>query len=265
MRVRESIFPISRDLILCMSGCTSRLVRVARGVPEDKVRRFLPVSIRSPELTPGSSGTPSSRYAAGPAAPAKYCRATPDGAAIGNYTCDEAWWRFRGAASFCIHDGSYGRSNSKKMWEEDLEFPGSRYESGAIIDTTDPQHPPTPPHTDSSHSSEFSPIVDSFAASSPRPLAVSYSLDDLTTVRRSMGGEPRSPPHVIPSPNARTSWSMQTTERPPMNPHDHSLLEVIYNEMHAARFINLDPLSLLTNLLPLHFKGPSIAHASPCT
>ncbi len=42
--------------------------------------------------------------------------------------------------------------------------------------------------------------------------------------------------------------------RAPINPRDHSLLEFIYNEMHAARFINLEPLALLKNSFPLHFK-----------
>jgi hypothetical protein len=41
----------------------------------------------------------------------------------------------------------------------------------------------------------------------------------------------------------------------PLNPRDHSLLEHIYTEMHAARFINLSPLSLLANSLPLYFNS----------
>lgn len=40
----------------------------------------------------------------------------------------------------------------------------------------------------------------------------------------------------------------------PLNPRDHSLLEYIYTEMHASRFINLSPLSLLANSLPLYFR-----------
>ncbi|KAJ7095794.1 hypothetical protein B0H15DRAFT_1019865 [Mycena belliarum] len=40
----------------------------------------------------------------------------------------------------------------------------------------------------------------------------------------------------------------------PPNPRDHSMLEGIYNEMNATRFINLSPLSLLANLVGLHFK-----------
>ena len=41
----------------------------------------------------------------------------------------------------------------------------------------------------------------------------------------------------------------------PLNPRDHSLLEYIYSEMHASRFINLSPLSLLANSLPVYFNS----------
>ncbi|KAF8527597.1 hypothetical protein BU17DRAFT_81827 [Hysterangium stoloniferum] len=41
---------------------------------------------------------------------------------------------------------------------------------------------------------------------------------------------------------------------PIMNPRDHSVLEMAYNELHAARFINLSPLSVLSSMLGLHFK-----------
>ncbi|KAI5118808.1 hypothetical protein M0805_005150 [Coniferiporia weirii] len=40
----------------------------------------------------------------------------------------------------------------------------------------------------------------------------------------------------------------------PLDPRDHSLLERIYREMHADRFINLTPLSLLTAQLDLYFS-----------
>ena len=39
------------------------------------------------------------------------------------------------------------------------------------------------------------------------------------------------------------------------DPRDHSLLEHIYTEMHAARFINLEPLALLKNSLSVIFGG----------
>ncbi|KAJ6605681.1 hypothetical protein B0H10DRAFT_2076669 [Mycena sp. CBHHK59/15] len=47
---------------------------------------------------------------------------------------------------------------------------------------------------------------------------------------------------------------LRTLPKAPPNPRDHSLLEGIYNEMNASRFINLSPLSLLANLVGLHFK-----------
>ncbi|KAG1820723.1 hypothetical protein EV424DRAFT_881573 [Suillus variegatus] len=40
----------------------------------------------------------------------------------------------------------------------------------------------------------------------------------------------------------------------PLDPRDHTVLETIYNEMHAERFINLSPLSLLANTVGLWFK-----------
>lgn len=152
------------------------------------------------------------------------------------------------------------------MWEEDLDFPGSRRESTAIIDSPDPQHPPTPPHTDSSHSSEqdraLYPMasLDLYAPPGTNPFAISYSFDDVSSkVRRSLYDDSRESFHIIPSPHnsAQTPTLTRNIERPPTNPYDHSLLETIYNEMHASRFVNLEPLSLLTNQLPLHFKGLS--------
>ncbi|KAF7795326.1 hypothetical protein EIP86_006483 [Pleurotus ostreatoroseus] len=41
----------------------------------------------------------------------------------------------------------------------------------------------------------------------------------------------------------------------PRDPRDHALLEYIYVEMHAARFVNLEPLALLANSLGLYFTG----------
>ena len=51
------------------------------------------------------------------------------------------------------------------------------------------------------------------------------------------------------------SDSGSTPNRELIDPRDHSLLEFIYNEMHAARFINLEPLALLKNSFPLYFEG----------
>jgi hypothetical protein len=54
---------------------------------------------------------------------------------------------------------------------------------------------------------------------------------------------------------AYAPFLLRTLPKAPPNPRDHSLLEGIYNEMNAARFINLAPLSLLANMVGLHFKG----------
>lgn len=144
------------------------------------------------------------------------------------------------------------------MWEEDLHFPGRRGESVHIIDSPDPMRPPTPPHTDSSHSSEQERLPPSaYALPTSRSLSFSYSLDDVTRMCGNVSGDSRRPLHASPSsPNvAQTPVLLRSVERPPTNPHDHSLLEAIYDEMHASRFINLEPVSLIANLLPLHFRG----------
>ncbi|KAJ4482031.1 hypothetical protein J3R30DRAFT_3285938, partial [Lentinula aciculospora] len=54
--------------------------------------------------------------------------------------------------------------------------------------------------------------------------------------------------------NPASPFLLRTLPKPPVNPRDHSVLEMIYNEMNAARFVNLSPLSLLPNLLGLYFK-----------
>lgn len=56
------------------------------------------------------------------------------------------------------------------------------------------------------------------------------------------------------TPAPPVSPLVRTAPLAPPNPHDHSVLEAIYTEMHADRFINLAPLSLLTNTLSLWFK-----------
>jgi len=58
------------------------------------------------------------------------------------------------------------------------------------------------------------------------------------------------------SQNGLTSPSLffHSPESTPKDPHDHSALEAAYNDMHAARFINLSPISLLANILVQYFK-----------
>ncbi|KAF7288545.1 Methyltransf-25 domain-containing protein [Mycena chlorophos] len=68
------------------------------------------------------------------------------------------------------------------------------------------------------------------------------------------------PPVLFPSssggPTKATAapFLLRTLTKAPPNPRDHSLLEKIYNEMNAARFINMSPLSLLANLVGVYFK-----------
>ncbi|KAF9644594.1 hypothetical protein BDM02DRAFT_3121636 [Thelephora ganbajun] len=73
-----------------------------------------------------------------------------------------------------------------------------------------------------------------------RPLLQNHHLNDNSTTDNA----------VIHSPS---------TEIPP-NPREHKLLEVIYTEMHAARFVNLAPLSLLENYIRTYF-GSVRTHA----
>lgn len=53
--------------------------------------------------------------------------------------------------------------------------------------------------------------------------------------------------------NLELKPALSTSVVPP-DPRDHTILEMIYNEMHAERFINLSPLSLLANTVGLWFK-----------
>ncbi|KAI0771188.1 hypothetical protein BD413DRAFT_476314 [Trametes elegans] len=149
-----------------------------------------------------------------------------------------------------------------EMWEENLRFPGSRRETEiSVIETPESKHvpPPTPPHTHSSHSSEQerTPPPVQYGNSHHRSIAFSYSFDDVYRVKCSnVFDDTVRPLRPITSHNnlASTPMLLRAIEKPPINPHDHSLLETIYDEMHAARFINLEPLSLLANLLPLHLR-----------
>jgi len=80
----------------------------------------------------------------------------------------------------------------------------------------------------------------------------------------SMGPTSGSHRHVIQhstSTETRTPGFRPTPSSapPPSNPRDHRLLETIYVEMHASRFVNLEPLSLLENYLGIYFKGSFIS------
>lgn len=67
---------------------------------------------------------------------------------------------------------------------------------------------------------------------------------------------PFSPTAPISVLNSNSNSSLvRTAPMAPVNPRDHTVLGMIYTEMHAARFINLAPLSLLASDLSTWFKG----------
>lgn len=91
------------------------------------------------------------------------------------------------------------------------------------------------------------PLVQSFEASSS-----------------SVGGD-LSPPEVSKLVQRTPPFLLRTLAKPPPNPRNHTLLEMIYEEMLASRFINIAPLSILANVLGLHFKGSVIRLVYPHT
>ncbi|KAL7280151.1 hypothetical protein ACG7TL_006570 [Trametes sanguinea] len=147
-----------------------------------------------------------------------------------------------------------------EMWEEDLRFPGSSRETDSVIDAPEPRHvsPPTPPQTDSSHSSEQATPLAVYALPVHRSLAFSYSFDDVLRVKGALlQDDTLRPLRAVPSNSKISSTPMllRTIERPPINPHDHSLLETIYDEMHAG------PTPRPPN--PAHPSALSAASSSP--
>ncbi|GBE83124.1 hypothetical protein SCP_0501710 [Sparassis crispa] len=158
---------------------------------------------------------------------------------------------FEEIARVMKHGGAF------ELFEEDLHFPGilqeptSHSESGLQpLPSTSLSVPferpraPTP-------SSSFLP-----AGKSPSPIAEIPS-DGHPTDGHPLNNHPPDmhPPEGNQPDDHLLNSQMNITWRPPVNPHDHSLLETIYNEMHAARFINLQPLALLNNSLSLYFKN----------
>ncbi|KAK2465367.1 hypothetical protein APHAL10511_002721 [Amanita phalloides] len=66
--------------------------------------------------------------------------------------------------------------------------------------------------------------------------------------------QPNTSTSTAPATPIEASELLQTVSKPPINPRDHTILEMIYTEMLSSRFINQSPLSLLTNSLSLYFK-----------
>ncbi|KAH9841838.1 uncharacterized protein C8Q71DRAFT_350714 [Rhodofomes roseus] len=131
--------------------------------------------------------------------------------------------------------------------EEDLTFPGIRQELPVKSDDPTATANPDEPF------SVGSPLARP-RAPTPSSSMINHDQDIPTSAipNISQGMSFQSDAGSFISPH---DSSNNLPEETPINPHDHSLLEFIYNEMHAARFINLMPLSLLSNMLPLYFQG----------
>ena len=161
------------------------------------------------------------------------------------------------------------------MIEEDLYFPGRSPDPSQISRSPTPiRHLTTPPtSTQYLPNGQYHNEYDQ------------WNLSQLgcTTTIAPTATSPTIYPHTLPSTIGTASMmtlptSVRNTDtidlpgnsdylhsessRPsaPLNPRDHSLLEHIYTEMHAARFINLSPLSLLANSLPVYFNSELGSH-----
>jgi hypothetical protein len=149
------------------------------------------------------------------------------------------------------------------MIDEDLFFPGRSPDPPQVSRSTTPVPPPTSAqhlpygqYRNEHDQRNFGSVATiSPAATSPRnhPHALytigTPSVLTLPALIRDTNN--------IDSPSNSDSLHSDSS-RPlgaPLNPRDHSLLEYIYTEMHAARFINLSPLSLLANSLPVYFNS----------
>ncbi|THH27875.1 hypothetical protein EUX98_g6306 [Antrodiella citrinella] len=160
--------------------------------------------------------------------------------------------------------------------EEDLYFPGALRKANAsqtssytfnLSPASDRPRAPTPLSSFYSQSNNGSAVSTAGTPSSggltaPRPPLAprSYTEPLVPLLSRTPTDYTDATLVVIAddSPAVRTSDQISrasvVSASAPVNPRDHSTLEFIYNEMHAARFINLEPLSLLANTLTLYFK-----------
>jgi hypothetical protein len=169
-------------------------------------------------------------------------------------------------------------SYPRQMIEEDLFFPGASPDSSSPSRTPTPVLVPyaaTPPSSTrhlpngydvndkrnflqhgsvrTTNTTTFGPR---FYSSSPPSAMGSASMTTLPTTIRNIDTA-----NLSGSPNSLYSEGSRPVSGAPLNPRDHSLLEYIYTEMHASRFINLSPLSLLANSLPLYFESELPAHS----
>ena len=173
--------------------------------------------------------------------------------------------------------------NMPQMIEEDLTFPGGHLETSISRPSTPTPYLPTPPlsseelsHPRQSASAAILTSASSTADSrrnhrhpfpSMSSVSTSTSLGAATSQSKLSSDGPLLGAALLSVPQGAEASPSSDISAPAMpffvrsmpktlqNPRDHSILEHIYIEMHASRFINLTPLSLLANSLPLYFKG----------
>jgi hypothetical protein len=157
---------------------------------------------------------------------------------------------------------------SPQMIEEDLFFPGqspdplppSRSPTPVPCIATPTHHPSDGKHHDLNEQRNFSQFESTVTLTDttigpviyPPRLSSTIGTTSTMTIPTSIRST-----DTINSPGSSEllySDGLRPAPGAPLNPRDHSLLEFIYTEMHASRFINLSPLSLLANSLPLYFK-----------
>ena len=157
---------------------------------------------------------------------------------------------------------------SPQMIEEDLFFPGkspdppspSRSSTPVPCIATPIHHPSDGKYHDLNEQQNFSQFESAVTLTDttigpviyPPRLSSTIGTTNTLTIPTSI----RSTDNINSPGNSDLLYSDSLRPAPgaPLNPRDHSLLEYIYTEMHASRFINLSPLSLLANSLPLYFK-----------
>lgn len=91
------------------------------------------------------------------------------------------------------------------------------------------------------------------APGSSKPMKSLSTSSLVISTSRSTGPVPPSQQNSHSSDNSGADVS--PTAEIPLNPRQHKLLQVMYTEMHATRFVNLAPLSLLENYVRTYFKS----------
>jgi len=156
-----------------------------------------------------------------------------------------------------------------QMIEEDLYFPGQSLDPPLSLSSSAIPYVATPLTSGhnlpngQSHIANDQRALSQFGSSATIPAPVTSQLNYSPSLASTTGTA--IPPISIRSTDTINLHSNSDhllyfdSSRPapgaPLNPRDHSLLEYIYTEMHAARFINLSPLSLLANSLPIYFNS----------